>query len=160
MCRFALLALVATVAGLAYIANADAAIVVQRSIAGVHLGDTYAEVKAALGPPRKDTKDPDDIRGSVRHLHYGLTDVYMNTGPRGTVTDVTTTSRRQRTARNVGVGSSVATVRRRVAGVHCSRFGSYRFCEVGTARPGHTVTTFVLSTAGRVKRVSLGLVID
>jgi hypothetical protein len=157
MRRTALIALVLAV-GMA--GPAAALIVVQKSIAGVRLGMTAAQVRTVLGKPDAVTHPKNPIQGTVTRYRYGLTEVFIARGKDGRVFAITTRSARQKTSGGVGVGSSEALVHAHVSGVHCEGSGSTRTCQVGKALPGHRVTTFFISRAGKVKRVSLGLVID
>jgi hypothetical protein len=141
-------------------APAGALIVVQRSIAGVKLGMTAKQVRGVLGKPDAVSYPKDPIQGTVKRYRYGLTEVFIARGNDGRVYAITTRSTRQRTSDGVGVGSSEAAVHAHVDGVHCEGSGSTRICQVGKALPGHRVTTFFISKAGKVKRVSLGFVID
>lgn len=139
-------------------ATAGAALVPQKSIAGVRLGMSEAQVRAALGEPSDVRRGRNDF-GRFTELVYRRARVRVILQGRTEVTSVTTTSRRQRTSRNVGVGSSERTVRRRVRGVRCRTFLRFRDCVVGRELPGRTVTSFSIRR-GKVVRVTLGIVID
>jgi hypothetical protein len=141
-------------------AAAHASIVSQRSIAGVHLRMSEAGVRHVLGKPAKAETIPDEIQGHVRHLDYGKTDVYLSVTADGTVYSITTTDRRQKTSTGVGVGSTERQVRRGVRGVRCEGSAALRLCTVGTATPGRRVTQFIIGRTGKVRRVTLGFVID
>jgi hypothetical protein len=148
--------LITLVAGLAFASAADAAIVPQRSIAGVRLGMTQAQVKRVMRAPQRVQRGRNTFGRFVVFQYSGLR-VFFQGGR--TVTSISTTRRSERTARGVGVGSSEAIVKRRVAGVHCTGSAAVRLCEVGVARPGHRVTTFFLRS-GRVFSVSVAVVVD
>jgi hypothetical protein len=152
--------LISVVLLLAVAAPAAALIVVQRSIAGVKLGMTATQVREVLGKPDAVSYPSNPIQGTVKRYHYGLTEVFISRGKDGRVYLFTTRSTRQRTSDGVGVGSSEAAVHAHVENVHCEGSGATRTCEVGRLLPGHRVTSFFISKAGRVKRVSLGFVID
>lgn len=140
---------------------ADAAIVVQRSIAGVRLDMTEAQVRERLGEPSATRTVQAEILGSYRELRYGLTRISVFDGEDRRVFAITTTSRRERTAAGIGVRSRERFVRRRVRGVRCATEFGVRACTVGRLEPGRTVTTFRIDrSTGRVTRVSLGRVID
>jgi hypothetical protein len=141
-------------------APAGALIVVQRSIAGVKLGMTAKQVRALLGKPDAVSYPSNPIQGTVKRYRYGLTEVFIARGKDGRVYLVTTRSTRQQTSDGVGVGSSEAAVHAHVKDVHCEGSGATRTCEVGRLLPGHRVTSFFISKAGKVRRVSLGVVID
>jgi hypothetical protein len=134
-------------------------IVPQQSIDGVHLRMSAAGVRHVLGAPKSTKSLPDAIQGSIRRMDYGRTKIYLSATADGTVFDITTTDRRQKTRTGVGVGSSERAVRRGVKRVHCSGPATQRSCVVGRLLAGHRVTSFVL-TADRVRRVTLGFVID
>jgi hypothetical protein len=129
-------------------------IVPQHEIAGVHLLMSAAGVRHVLGPKAAKTI-PDEIQGHVRVMDYGKTVVYLSATADGTVFNVSTTDRRQKTAAGIGVGSSRASVARKVTGARCDRYA----CVVGRELAGRRVTSFVLSR-GRVQRIVLGFVID
>lgn len=148
-----------TAAAAAFPVAAGASVVPQRSIAGVKLNMTVPQVKKILGKPKSDRAVPDEIQGTVRVLNYGLTQVTVG-AQSGTVQGITTSSRKQRTSKGVGVGSTRATVAAKVPKVKCrSDFGFPR-CLVGEELAGRTVTVFALSKAGKVARITLGYVID
>jgi hypothetical protein len=153
-------AVVSVVLLLVAAAPAAALIVVQRSIAGVTLGMTAKQVRAVLGKPDAVSYPSNPIQGTVKRYRYGLTEVFIARGKDGRVYLVTTRSTRQKTSDGVGVSSSEAAVHAHVKGVHCEGSGATRTCEVGRLLPGHRVTSFFISKAGKVRRVSLGLVID
>lgn len=75
------------------------------------------------------------------------------------VTNITTTGRRERTSRGVGVGSTERAVRTRVRNVRCETVAGSRSCHVGSFRPGRRVTDFKIRR-GRVYEVVIGFVID
>lgn len=134
-------------------------IVAQQEIAGVHLLMSAAGVRKALGAPKSTKVVKDQIQGTIRVMDYGKTKVYLSATEDGTVFNVTTTDRRQKTASGVGVGSSERAVKRGVKSIRCSGPRTLRSCVVGQLRPGKRVTSFVL-TKDRVRRITLGFVID
>lgn len=153
--RIAPLLLLAALLLTAPVAGAGAAapaIVVQKSILGVRLGDTSAEVVAKLGQPRKmSTKQSEEFGTTVR-LSYRKLSVWLNgDGSEPGVFSIADRRRRDRTAENVGVGSSLTFVRAHVDRVKCS--GS--FCFVGKPIPGHKRTGFLLNDRNRVIQVAL-----
>lgn len=149
--------LLAAVAALLLIAPAaEGRIVIQKSIAGVEIGMTATQVRAELGAPRKVGYRPDPVQGSIKVYDYGLTDVFLSRGPAGRVFHVTTKSRRQRTAKGIGVGSTRTAIRRAYAKATCVE----RICFIGDAGAGEAVTTFHLTMAGRVHTVSLATLND
>jgi len=154
--------LLIALAALAVLAPAaDAKLVVQESLAGVKLGMKAAEVRDVLGEPKHVDYPKNDIQGTVKHMDYGLTDVYLYRGEKGTVYTVTTTSRRQRTDKGIGVGSTESALRKAIPRAKCMSFGDFRDCTVGKQTAGQKVTAFVISPSTmKVKRITLGYVID
>jgi hypothetical protein len=134
-------------------------IVPQVEIAGVHLMMSAAGVQHALGRPKETRSVKDEIQSTIRVMDYGKTKVYLSATADGTVFNITTTDRRQKTKTGVGVGSSERAVKRGVAHVTCTGPRTLRSCTVGRLLPGKRVTSFVL-TKDRVRRVTLGFVID
>jgi hypothetical protein len=134
-------------------------IVPQVELASVHLMMSAAGVQHALGRPKETRSVKDEIQGTIRVMDYGKTKVYLSATVDGTVFNVTTTDRRQKTRTGVGVGSSERAVRRGVAHVRCTGPRTLRSCTVGRLLAGRRVTSFVL-TKDRVRRVTLGFVID
>ena len=138
-------------------AAAEALIQVDRGIAGARLGNSRAEVRAALGTPASTRSGMNDFgpflqwrfRGGIRVLFQG----------RREVSTVSTTGRGDRTARGVGVGSSEATVKARVRGVRCETIAGFRSCHTGRFTVGEIITDFQLR-GGKVRRVVVGRVLD
>lgn len=157
--RRALAALVVAATGLAVVAAspATATIEPQRSIAGISVGMTGAQVRQVLGAPLATVRGSNDF-GPYTQLRYPFRVVVTLQG-RTRVTSVSTSGVRERTANGIGVGSTRAQVLARVRGARCeSSFGIAR-CYVGSFEPGTRVTDFLLE-AGRVTRVTVGTVID
>jgi hypothetical protein len=132
--------------------GAAGAIVVQRSIAGVKMGMTQAKVRSVLGRPRRVVRGQNAFGTYVEFRYLRLAVTFQGGS---TATNVRTTRASERTASGVGVGSSRAEVKAKIAGVRCSA----SMCTVGRFLPGRKVTTFFLRH-GVVSRVALGLVID
>jgi hypothetical protein len=130
---------------------------IDRGIAGARLGNSRAEVRAALGTPAKVTHGTNDF-GPFTQLRFrgGITVSFQGDAK---VTAVDTTGRGDRTARGVGVGSSERAVRRRVRGVHCETIAGFRSCHTGALRAGRRITDFHIRN-GRVTRVTVGVVLD
>ena len=121
-------------------AGADARIVVDHSVAGIELGMTAQQVVARLGRPTLST-----IEAGARNLVYSRRRLVV-TLARWRVVVVATRSRGERTRRGVGVGSSVRSVRGRVAGVRCGEKAGVAFCRTGSIRPGRRSTTFQIQS--------------
>src|SRR5215213_9080907 len=101
--RYGLLA-AALLAPLGAPAAADALIQVDRGIAGARLGNTRAEVRAALGAPTSTRSGANDFGAFLQwRFRGGITVDFQG---RREVSSVSTTGRGDRTRRNVGVGSS------------------------------------------------------
>ncbi len=133
----------------------------QASIRGIALGMTPADVRTRLGAPAASGVSPNPIIGKVRIWRYsGLRIVFDGVKAGRTVLSVTTTSRGDRTAADVGIGSTEADVQRLVAGVRCATRYGYRSCMIGAGKPGQVVTDFAISRAGKVGRVALSTVVD
>jgi hypothetical protein len=154
---FALTALVLATAP----APARAAVVPQEGIKGLKLDMTVAEVRATLGSPDRFRTVRSEIAGPLREWRYGLTRVtFDSTAPDAKVLSLETRSRTERTAEGVGVGSTKATVKRKVASVRCLVEFSYDHCFVGAWRAGEIVTDFAIDRRGRVSRVTVGRIVD
>jgi hypothetical protein len=153
------LLLAAVAAGLAALVLAPAAVAliqVDRGIAGARLGNTRAQVLAALGRPARVTSGTNDF-GPFTVFRYrgGITVAFQA----GRVTGVRTTGPGDRTRLGVGVGSTERAVRARVAGVRCETIGGSRSCHTGRFLPGQRVTDFRLRN-GRVRSVVVAVVLD
>ena len=142
-------------------APAQAVIVPQKSIKGIKLGLTQSGVRAAAGEPTRVRTIQNEIMGRVTEWSYGKTKVLFNGRTRrATVINLETTSRAERTANGIGVGSSRAQVLARVRGAKCENVDGFRHCYVGRFLPGRTVTDFRLNAQNRVTSVDIGIVID
>ena len=138
-------------------AAADALIQVDRGIAGARLGNTRAEVRAALGAPASTRSGANDFGAFLQWRFRGWITVLFQ--GRREVSSVSTTGRGDRTRRNVGVGSSEATVRSRVRGIRCETIAGLRSCHTGRFTAGEIITDFHVRD-GKVRRVVVGQVID
>lgn len=139
---------------------AFAQIVPQRGIKGIRLEMTVREVRDRLGTPDRITFEEDPIQGRVQVYAYGLTRASFSSGDNARVTAISTTSRRERTSRGVGVGSARTTVARKVPGVRCRVEYGFDHCYIGSLAPGTRATDFLIGSNGRVRRVVVGIVID
>ena len=148
--------LIAIASSLLLAPSAGAVIQLDRGIAGARIGNTKAEVRTALGQPRRVIRRDTDF-GPTTTFRYrgGLSVGFLGGG----VTLVRTTGLGDRTNRGVGVGSTEQRVRDRVPGVACETFESTRICSRGAEQPGERGTFFFIED-GRVTRVDVALVID
>ena len=129
-----------------------ARIVVPRSIAGVELGMTKAQVRARLGKPRRIEMSPPEP-GAYTEFFYPAATVTFEDGR--TVTGVRTTSPRERTATGIGVGSTLAAVVAKIRGTECLLDQNGRpFCVAGERRAGGRIIIFHFRR-GRVAAVEL-----
>jgi hypothetical protein len=147
----------AAVATLLLAAPADAMIQVDRGIAGARIGNSKAEVRAALGKPRRVVKGVNVFGPFTQFRFRGGVRVGFQ-GNRG-VTLVSTRGLGDRTASGVGVGSTEAQVVSGVAGITCATFSGTRICQTGEGLPGQRLTAFFID-GGTVERVDVGIVID
>ncbi|HEV3377906.1 MAG TPA: hypothetical protein VG126_11575 [Thermoleophilaceae bacterium] len=138
-------------------ASAEAIIQLDRGIAGARLGNTKAEVKTALGQPKRIRNGTNDFGPFTVFVYAGRINVTFQSG--NTVTAVTTRGLGDRTARGIGVRSTRAAVEQRVPGVDCNTFMGTTICQRGEGLPGERVTAFFVRN-GRVVRVTVGIVID
>ena len=155
--RAAGLAVAALVAPLGAPAAAEALIQVDRGIAGARLGNSRAEVRAALGRPASIRTGTNDFGRFVQYRYRGGINVIFQ--GRREVSTVSTSGRGDRTARGVGVGSTEARVKARVRGVRCETIAGFRSCHTGRFTAGEIITDFQLRR-GTVRRVSVGRVLD
>ena len=155
--RTAGLAVAVLVAPLGAPAAAEALIQVDRGIAGARLGNSRAEVRAALGRPASIRTGTNDFGRFVQYrFRGGITVLFQD---RREVTLVSTTGRGDRTRRGVGVGSTEAQVKRRVRGIRCETIEGTRSCHTGRFTAGEILTDFLLR-GGKVRRVAVGRVLD
>ena len=157
MARLPLSLLAAALIALAAPAAATALIQVDKGIAGARLDNSRAEVRAALGAPARTRSGTNDFGPWLRNEYRGGITVFFQGRTR--VSAVSTTGRGDRTARNVGVGSTEAAVRRRVRGIRCETIVGTRSCHTGRFTAGEIITDFLLRK-GRVTRVTVGRVLD
>lgn len=151
-------ALVGLLAALAFAPAAEAIIQVDRGIAGVRLGNSRAEVRAALGTPSKTASGTNDFGRWVRYTFAGKLTVFFQ--GREAVSSVQTAGLGDRTASGIGVGSTEAQLTAAVKGLTCEDFSStVRSCHTGDFLPGRRVTDFRIA-GGKVASVTVARVID
>jgi len=149
--------LVAAVAALAVLApSADALVQVDRGIAGARIGNSQAQVRAALGAPTRVSRGTNDFGRFVVFRYAGGLRVTFQDGG---VSTVSTTGLGDRTSRGVGVGSTEADVSGKVPGVRCETIGGDRLCHTNDFAAGQRVTSFFIR-GGKVSRVDVGVVFD
>jgi hypothetical protein len=141
------------VVALAAAPAAAAKIVPGKSIAGVKLGMTQAEVTGVLGLPSVTQHGSNPFGPFTKFKYHRLTVTFQGDA---TVTAVKTTRRKEKTAHGVGVGTSRAKLKKNVTKLHCL---SKKLCQKGKSVPGARVTVFRLGH-GRVTSVLVGFVID
>ena len=137
-------------------AIAAALIVPQQSMAGVRLDMTQAQVRSALGAPTRIVHGKNEFSDYTDLVYPSVTVSFQGNAR---VTGMSTSSKALRTARGIGVGSTVWEVLLKVPSVKCERIAGYASCHVGEFVPGKVVTDFDLRD-GRVSSVTLGSVID
>ena len=157
MKRLGLAVALAAAAALAAPAGAGAIIQVDRGIAGVRVGNTPAQVKAALGRPDSARKGRDAFGPFTRYRYTAESITVEFQGSKGVVR-VSTTGVGDRTRRGVGVGSPEKTVKERVRGITCEVIAGDRSCHTGYAGR-RRVTDFAMKN-GRVVRVNVVLVAE
>ena len=142
---------------LALPAQASAMIQIDRGIAGARIGNSQAQVRAALGPPDL-VKTGSNEFGPFRQYYYegGLRVFFQGDAD---VTAVHTLGRGDRTSKGIGVGNSEKALRKKHPGVRCQTFGGFRSCRTGNGEPGQRITDFWISK-GKIRRVVVGIVID
>ena len=141
---------------LAAAAPVDARILVQRGIAGVELRMTKAQVRSNLGTPTRIRSGRNEFGRYVEFVYPRVT-VSFQGGARAT--GLRTRSRLERTGRGIGVGSTEAEVKAKVADVRCRTESGFRHCFLGRFLPGRVITDFHIRR-GRVSSVVVGFVLD
>lgn len=145
-------------------APAGAAIVVQRGMAGLELGQTWAHTRAHFAtPPDSNRVIKSEILGRIRVARWGhVTISFDGTKDGSKIIAFDTTGTSQRTSNGVGVGSTRATVMAKLPRARCkSNDHGYNHCFIGRfGVPGATVTDFSINSRGRVGRVTIGIVED
>ena len=151
MKRFLVSAL--AIAAFAAAAPAGAAIVPGKSIAGVKLGMTQAQVTGVLGTPSKTTHGTNEF-GPYTVFKYRR--LWVTFQGDATATAVKTTRKAELTPHGVHVGSTRAQLKAGVTKLHCI---VPSLCQKGKGVPGSRVTVFRLYH-GKVTSILVGFVID
>lgn len=139
----------ATAALLVFSATADAKIVLGVSVHGVKVGMMRQQVRVHLGRGTRAPDNPDIF--TYQHGAYQV--IYA----RGLVTSVETFKASERTSNGLGVGTTMAKLRKRQRGLHCVSGSSGDVdCYVGSNRRGHIYTDFYLGNGKTVSGVVVG----
>jgi len=136
-------------------------LVPQQSLRGIKIGMVASQVRAVAGKPSSNKVTGHPLLGKTRTMRFGLVEViFRGTAATAPVVNLSTTSRNERTGGGIGVGSSEKELAAKLTGERCRTELGYRHCYLGKWSPGFVVTDFSISKAGRVTRITLGLVID
>jgi hypothetical protein len=151
--------LAACLAGLVWVGTASALIVPQQSIGGIELDMTRGEVRALKGDPRDIDRGTNKF-GNYTVFKYGKLRVTFQ-GNMG-ATAVWTRRPGQRTAEDIGVGSTETELRDAYPGARCrTETSTFRHCWTGRFQPGRRVTDYRIGIdTGLVKSVLVAYVID
>ena len=147
----------AAAATLALPAQAGAMIQFDQGIAGARIGNSQAQVQAALGKPALVKTGTNEFgpwrqyyfEGGIRVFFQGDDDV----------TAVATVGRGDRTSKGIGVGNTEKALKQKHPSLKCETFGGFRSCHTGTGSPGTRMTDFHIRK-GKITRVVVGIVID
>ena len=150
LCRLRLIAALAAFALLGAASSASAAIVPFKSVAGVEIGTSESDLRERLGDPPRVRQGP-VVGGRVfvykrLKLEVAVAD--------GRAAEIVSRSRAQRMSNGVGVGSSFATLRRRLRGERCGKLRRQKVCAVTRGN----VTMAFVEKRRRVYSVSLSSV--
>ena len=158
MKRFSLAVALLAACALVAPVGAGAVIQIDQGIGGVRIGNSGAEVRAALGRP-------DHVRRGRnafgRFARYEYTAERMRVTFQGgrRVSLVSTAGVGDRAMSGVGVGSTEREVGAGIPGVKCETIAGARSCHTNEFRAGQRVTDFIIR-GGKVARVNVGIVID
>jgi hypothetical protein len=137
---------------------ASALIRPQKGMAGVRLDMTQAQMRKVLGDPSSVKQGFNDFGGYTQFLYpHSITVTFQGNQH---ITGISTKSRSERTARDVGVGSTENDVVSKVTHARCDTIAGVRTCHVGSFKPGSRVTVFLMSRRGHVSTVTVGFVVD
>ena len=151
--------LLVVVSALVWAGAATAIIVPQRSIAGIALRMSGAEVKAQAGEPNRIRHGMNDFGKYTVYKYRRLKVTFQGNHE---ATAVSTRRRRQHTAAGIHVGSTETALRTAYPGAHCrTESSNFRHCWTGHFQAGRRVTDYRIGIlSGRVKLITVGFVID
>jgi hypothetical protein len=133
-----------------FAASADARFRINRSMEGVALGMSRAEVRELKGRPADRELGPDFVSWIYRRPRMEVT-----FKPR--VITLSTTSRRIRGPGDIGIGTRARRLRRVIERpVRCRPLDQPTFCTVGSLDTGRRYTLFTLS-GRRVDSINIGI---
>lgn len=119
---------------------------------GVRIGMSEGQVLRVLGAPASRTQ-----ADGLIHIEWPGIAVRLIAGPGGRLIEVAVTDRGIRTAEGLGVGSTVAQVKRIVHNPECE---PGRIIRMATdALPGDRITTFRLGPNRRVTTIEVGRIL-
>ncbi len=154
----ALSASLTAVVALLAAAPAGAVIRPQKGMAGVRLGMSQTQMRAVLGVPTMTKQGQNDFGPFTQFIFpHSITVTFQ--GNRN-VTGISTRGHTEKTERGVGVGSTLAAVKKKVGHVRCEKISGDQTCHVGSFDAGHRVTVFLISKHGRVSTITVGFVLD
>jgi hypothetical protein len=141
--------------------SAAATLIPSQGMDGIKLQMTEAQVRAQLGAPATITRSRGALGNPVTRLHYPRLDVDLQRLSGSlVVTRVLTTHPGEETASGIGVGSSLAAVKR-LSGAHCWWEAAAHYCRIGSrAKPASRLTMFWIDAKQRVTLVSVSLVVN
>jgi hypothetical protein len=128
------------------------------SIAGAQVGATKSAVQNVLGAPisKADEGEPGvDSTNVTRWTYTKLTVFFQPWGSKGRVSRVETTRTTEKTALGIRPGSTRAAMKSAYPTAICVSGG--RLCRIGGATVGFRYTEFVLTGAGVVKSIAVGI---
>ena len=139
----------------------EQSLIPQQSLRGLKIGMVASQVRSIAGSPSSNKIVRHPLLGKTRQMRFGKVEVtFRGTSATAPVVNLTTTSRNERTSGGIGVGSSERALASKLTGERCITELGYRHCYLGKWNAGFVVTDFSISKAGRVTRITLGLVID
>ena len=151
----------AAIASLAVAAPAGARIVPQQGMIGVKLQMSGRDIVSQKGVPDEARTVKHPVMGTVSEYRYGKTKILFDgVGLAAHAMSFTTRDRKERTIRGIGIGSTKAQVKAKVAHAKCENELGVRHCYVGKFEAGERVTDFFLTKKNRVSSVTVGFVID